>query len=840
MKITTRYLLVASALMLLGTAAGAFALFAFFYERESAAFLDRLQANVSAVATEHDDIFRSAERSQQLALEAFSKRLDIWAARSDVDSQFEATFSASPDGTHRSHDRDFDGAINEEGRLVYGLGAFIAPDPAMSRDKKIQLLAAYDVVVAFGEASLFWADNFYYYTPESDLIIFAPNREDRLEYYRKTAPAAFNFQDRPIGQHVRPENNPERTIQCTGLENVMYDQTRLKLTSGCQTPVDLNGVHTGAFGVSFLLTGWLSEAIGTPIEGKRPFIIQSDGQMIAHEALIDRSRGEAFARQFAEDLQADKLVDLITEDQKASGTLYFEPWKAYVSYSRISGPSWYYIADVPRRQVREEAMVDAVTSSLVGVGIGVFLIGSLAFALQRVISRPLKLLTEDAERDIYQNQDSLFSGENRDDEIGVLARSFKERNNRYFKLLSELDERVKARTAELAEAVTKAQEADHAKTTFLANMSHEIRTPLNAIVGMAQVLEKSSLPGSERQHVAIIQRASYSLLDIINDVLDLSKIESGSLEFESTSFSIAELVNFAIEPLRYKAQEKGLELNLTVDAPPDRNVISDPTKIKQVLTNLVSNSVKFTEAGSIYVSVRCTDSDNETPVLTCEVSDTGIGMSQDQASKIFDPFLQADASTTRKYGGTGLGLAISKRIIDGLNGVISVETEVNQGSRFEFSIPVQLDHVDPAIDQIASKTSFAPDLDELTILVAEDQETNRLVMNALLGPLVKKLILVENGVEAVEAWKHKEIDIILMDIQMPVMDGLEATKKIRRLEASAGRQPVPVIALTANAFREQVSRYLANGMTAHVSKPIDQQKLCRTINECMRQKRNAA
>lgn len=826
--------------MLFGTIAGAFALFGFFYERESEAFLNRLQANVSTAAAEHDEIFRSAERSQQLALEAFSKRLDIWAARSDVDSQFESTFSPSSDGTHRSHDRDFDGAITEDGRLVYGLGAFIAPDPAMSRGKKIQLLAAYDVVVAFGEASLFWADNFYYYTPESDLIIFAPNREDRLEYYRKLAPATFNFQDRQIGQHVKPENNPNRTIQCTGLENVLYDQTKLKLTSGCQTPLDLNGIHTGAFGVSFLLTGWLSEAISKPIEGKKPFIIQSDGEMIAHEALIDRSRGEAFAKQFAEDLQADKLIDLITDDQKASGTLYFEPWKAYISYSRISGPSWYYIAEVPRRQVREEAILDAFTSSLVGVGIGVFLIGSLAFALQRVISKPLELLTEDAERDIYHNQDSLFSGENRNDEIGVLARSFKERNKRYFKLLSELDERVKLRTAELAEAVTRAQQADQAKTTFLANMSHEIRTPLNAIVGMAQVLEKSNLPESESQHLATIQKASYSLLEVINDVLDLSKIESGSLEFETTSFSIEELVHNAIEPLRYKAHEKGLELNLTITAPPDWGVISDPTKIKQVLINFVSNSIKFTESGSIYVSIDCTQTDNEATMLTCEVSDTGIGMSQEQASKIFEPFLQADASTTRKYGGTGLGLAISKRIIEGLNGVISVDTEVNQGSRFKFSIPIQFDYAAVVKDQITSKPSFTPDLDSLTVLVAEDQETNRMVMNALLGPLVKKLILVENGVEAVEAWKHKEIDIILMDIQMPVLDGIDATKKIRSLEAAAGHHSVPIIALTANAFSEQVSHYLANGMNAHVSKPIDQQKLCETINECMRKKRKAA
>ena len=390
--------------MLIATAIGGASLFTYFYERERIAYFDRLEMKVSALTEEHGNIFEKARESQLYANTALENRIASWRGRNDVNERFDAVFAKQEDGTYRSRDHDFDGALSEDGHWVYGTGAFIAPRKNLTVENKTQLLAARDIVSSHGEAALYWADNFYYYTPGSDLIIFAPRRHDRLEFYRKTAPADFSFKDRIIIRNVLPENNPERAMRCTGLENIIYDRTGRRLTTGCQTPTDLGDEHIGAFGVSFLLNGWLAEVISEPIEGSKPFIIQADGEMIAHETLIDRSGGEAFAKQFAVDLQADALLETIVASGAASGTTFFEPWDAYVSYAKFSGPSWYFIARVPKEQVWAAAFSTAWPIAVFGVTIGFALIIIMAVVLRRVIAQPLETLTTEAERDIRQKR----------------------------------------------------------------------------------------------------------------------------------------------------------------------------------------------------------------------------------------------------------------------------------------------------------------------------------------------------------------------------------------------------------------------------------------------------
>ncbi|MHA7871809.1 MAG: ATP-binding protein, partial [Hyphococcus sp.] len=526
-------------------------------------------------------------------------------------------------------------------------------------------------------------------------------------------------------------------------------------------------------------------------------------------------------------------------DQSA-GTVFFEPWDAYVAYAMFPGPSWYYVARVPKSMVRSAALSEAAKFAGAGVVLGLLLILLSSVVLRRVIAQPLDRLIAEADGDIVDATRSAFTDTGRNDEIGSLSRAFIRRDERFKKLLVNLDSQVKSRTTELVDARDSAEAANRAKSAFLANMSHEIRTPLNGIVGMAQVLSNASLNGEERRYVDVIRRASFSLLDVINDVLDLSKIESGSLEFEHIAFSLEELVASVIEPFERKAADKGVNLYVNLEDSARGRYCSDPTKLKQVLTNFVSNALKFTESGAVSINISAGKTDGGRRRLDFSVHDTGIGISDDALKTLFTPFTQADVSTTRKYGGTGLGLAISKRIVEGFGGDVAVESAPGKGSCFTFTVPVEVEEAAPADARAFDEARAQEILKKLCVLVAEDQEPNRMVIQALLGSLVRRIVFAKDGVEAVAAWRKGDVDIILMDVQMPSMDGVEATRQIRRIEQEKGAARTPVIALTANAFAEQAAEYVANGMDAHLAKPIDFRVLYETMLACIERKAKAA
>ncbi len=441
----------------------------------------------------------------------------------------------------------------------------------------------------------------------------------------------------------------------------------------------------------------------------------------------------------------------------------------------------------------------------------------------RVLSRPLQLL-ERAMLQVGQGKLEPIQVSHTGDEIESLGKSF----NRMITALAAsqeqirqhqelLEERIRARTAELEQAMQGAVVATAAKSEFLANMSHELRTPMNGLLGMLDLVLDGPIAGEDRENVEVAQRCAYSLLGLLNDILDLSKIESGRMQMERVPCNLKEVIEECLRPQSAKAQQKGVALRYACAA--NVMVTGDPMRLRQIVNNLVSNGIKFTDAGSVRVAQSHTPPVNGKTVVTIEVSDTGAGIPADKLALIFDKFTQADSSISRKYGGTGLGLAITRKLIELQGGTIRVESEVGKGSTFVVEIPfevLQEEEVAPApADRVPTADAAAHG--KARLLLVEDNAVNQRVVLAMLRKKGYVLEVANNGQEALDCLGRGPFDVILMDVQMPVLDGLETTKAIR---ADARWRHLPVIAMTAHAMTGDKERCLGAGMDAYLTKPL--------------------
>ncbi|MFP3383604.1 ATP-binding protein [Tritonibacter sp. SIMBA_163] len=417
------------------------------------------------------------------------------------------------------------------------------------------------------------------------------------------------------------------------------------------------------------------------------------------------------------------------------------------------------------------------------------------------------------------------------------SQSLRRANGSLVALARQVDRMVKERTEDLARDRAEAEAESAAKTQFLATMSHEIRTPLNGVLGMASALADTTLVEEQAQILDVLRESGRLLLSIVDDILDLSKIEEGKLELERLPIDVVDLLDAVCRQFQPRMEAKGLDFTRLYGGALSAGgtwVNIDPTRFQQVLTNLLSNAAKFTDRGAITLTADLTDHQDGTLILSVTVRDTGVGLSQAQVERLFQPYVQADASVHRNHGGTGLGLAISRQICLRMGGELECRSAMGDGS--EFCATFRVSRATPL--EKTPEPDQKADVDVIArrrwrVLVAEDNRTNRMVLHHILRHHDLDLLWVENGEQAVEACRRVEPDLVLMDVNMPLMDGVTAAGQVRAEERAQDRTPVPIIAVSANALVHQVRHYLESGMNYHVAKPIRKDRLLRVMAQAL-------
>jgi len=813
-SLSRRFLISVGLMSLIMTVLGTLGAFVVFERELSSRQIGYLTDYVRERSSNVDRQFSNLTTLHKAAGEELQRRINN-LPDADVNRLADSYFPLQADGTRRSRPEFFDG-VRKGADYTYGMGVFVGHlEDAGPGDLKT-LVAAFPLVSAFGQAARHDYDNFYFFTPATRLVMYGPDRPDHLMFYRHDAPANLDIASEEMARLTLPSLDPDRVTRCTNLSRLVQDNVGKRLATACVTPVYVNGRYVGAFGSSMELTHFFLNAVKNTPSGASPLIVTAKGQLIAYPGFTDQSHSpeKTLAANEAK-FHLAALTKAIAKDGREAGVIESSDGRQIVAFGRLSGPNWYLLLTYPKANVVASAASSAAW---------VLLIGGIASAIQalavvllarRSIVQPVERLAASCEPGEDDARQDVSDIERRNDEIGVLATSLRTEREKVEAVLASLEDRVSERTAQLERANTE-------KSRFLANMSHELRTPLNGVIAISETLAGQQSTPKGRELAELIVSSGRLLERVLTDILDFSKIEAGEITLARDEFSMDRLVGGIAELHRASAQNKGLDFRWSVAPEAEGRFAGDTVRMTQVLSNLLSNAVKFTEAGEIALEVIAFGDE-----IRFRVTDSGIGFDEETGARLFRRFEQADASIRRRFGGTGLGLAISRSLVELMGGRIVVQSTPGKGSSFSVYVPLE------RLEGEASDEgqNEAPDLDitGVRVLVAEDHPTNQKVVELILESVGVSPTIVENGQLALDLLKRERFDVVLMDMQMPELDGLSATAMLRAYERETGVPRTPVIMLTANALDEHVRSGQEAGADLHLSKPIHAQALIESI-----------
>jgi signal transduction histidine kinase/ActR/RegA family two-component response regulator len=790
---------------------------AFVFVRESAADTQtrHLAEYVGERVKTEDRLFSDLVKVHDAASEALTRRL---AMENDprVHDQFERLFPEKGDGTRRSAPGLFDGA-RVGNRYVYGVGAYLPDAGTMSLSEQALFVAATDVVAGIGEAEIRHYDNFYFFTPRTRLVMFGPRRPDKLLFYRRDAPPTLNIAKEEMTLLTLPENNPGRVMKCTKLRRLISDPSGRGLNAACMTPFYDKGRFMGAFGTSLSLDSYLLRAVADALPGGRNLIVADDGELVAAQGVTRNGVVDVgLLHRFERENDLKGLVGHIKAQKRDVGTVLSPKGDRVVAYGRLVEPGWWFLMTFPSGDIVWSSLKTAswvLLFGFVGVALQVLLLYGLT---NRMVAAPLEALAEAQQQGDPKAAEPF---ERRPDEIGSLARALRRQRERNEELRRSLEVRVAERTAEL-------ERANQAKSVFLANMSHELRTPLNGVIAIGDRLAHEEDPDARRELAALVSSSGRLLEQVLGDILDVSKIEAGQFQLAPAPFDLSQLVRGMAELHAAAAEAKGLAFRWTVAPDAAGTYEGDAGRISQILSNLLANAVKFTAEGEVSLDV-----DRVGEAVRFTVRDTGVGFDDAVRDRLFKRFVQADQSITRQFGGTGLGLSICAALAEMMGGHIEADATLGAGARFEVVLPLRRC---ADLAEVAAEEDREISLEGMRVLVAEDHPTNRKVVEIVLEPFGVDLTMVEDGQAALDALEAGGFDAVLMDMQMPVMDGLSATRAIRAREAASGAPPVLVVMLTANAMEEHIAAAEAAGADLHLAKPLHPAQLLEALARAQR------